>query len=193
VTSGEGTNMPRRFSVLAALCLLGVSSFCFVATQSAVAKHKSSGVAKYKPSVSVKKHKSVAAKKRKQKSHAAKKHKSSVAETEATITIPRPRTPDDKQDCIAAAQAFYAQAGSLSRRTRQTIPQEFERVVSKLDEFCGEEEFEKARISIDWMNTCLQNFTSDQKALFCVRNDSYFCAVDPQSSACITSERRAGN
>jgi hypothetical protein len=186
--SGEGIVMPRRFGVLAALCLLAVSSFCFVAIPSAVAKHKSSVVAKHKPSVAVKKHKS-AAKKKKQKSHAAKNAKSSVAATEATIIIPQPRTPVDKHDCIAAAQAFYAKA----RQTRQTIPQEFERVVSKLDELCGEEEFEKARVSIDWMNTCLQNFTKDQKAAFCVRNESYFCAVDPRSSSCIASDERAGN
>jgi hypothetical protein len=43
----------------------------------------------------------------------------------------------------------------------------------------SKEEFEKARISIDWMNTCLQNL--NYKTEFCSRNGSYFCAVDPQS------------
>jgi hypothetical protein len=99
-----------------------------------------------------------------------------------------PRTPVDKYDCIAVSQAFYEQATSLSSRTKQAIPREFERVVSKLDEFCGEEEFEKARISIDWMDLCLKNFTKDDKSGFCSRNKNYFCAIDPQSDGCLRSQ-----
>ncbi len=56
--------------------------------------------------------------------------------------------------------------------------------MSNLDEFCGEEEFDKARITIDWMNTCLQNFTKDSKLGFCSRTQSYFCAIGPASEAC---------
>jgi hypothetical protein len=177
ISGGGGTIMPRRFSVLAALCLLAVSgSLCFVATQSAVAKNKPSVVAKHKSSVAVKKqkHKSVAAKRNKKNSYTAKKQNSSAAANEGPVPIPQPRTPVDKQDCIAAAQAFYVRAQTLARRTKQTIPQDFVSVISKLDELCGEEEFEKARISINWMNMCLENFTRDQKARFCSRNEGYF-------------------
>jgi short-subunit dehydrogenase involved in D-alanine esterification of teichoic acids len=65
------------------------------------------------------------------------------------------------------------------------FPREFARVAANLDEFCGEENFEKARISIDWMNTCLKNFTKDYKLGFCSRNKNYFCAVYPQSEGCL--------
>jgi hypothetical protein len=76
-------------------------------------------------------------------------------------------------------------SGPLSRRTKQIIPRELARVASNLDE---SEDFEKARISIDWMNTCLKNFTKDYKLGFCSRNRSYFCAIDPQSDGCLQSQ-----
>src|SRR5437867_11190909 len=85
-------------------------------------------------------HKSVAVRK-KQKVSAAKKDEPAVAAKEEPITIPQPRTPIDKQDCIAGAQAFYGKAQALARRTNQTITKEFQQVVSKLDEFCGETSF----------------------------------------------------
>jgi hypothetical protein len=113
------------------------------------------------------------------------RHKSSVAAKQKSVT-PIPRTPVDKNDCVAVSQSFYGQAKTLSRRTKQVIPREFERVASNLDEFCGEEDFEKARISIDWMDTCLQNFTKDYKLGFCSRSKSYFCAIDPQSDGCLS-------
>src|SRR5208337_1212761 len=100
---------------------------------------------------------------------------------EKTITAPTARTPTDKTDCIVLSQAFYGHAKSLARRAKQSIPREFTRVVTNLDEFCGEEDFEKARISIDWMDTCLNNFTKDYNLGFCSRSKSYFCAIDPQS------------
>jgi hypothetical protein len=116
-----------------------------------------------------------------------KKDKSSVAAKEEPIAVPEPRTPVDTQDCIAQAQAFY-RAGATAKRATQSIPQEFERVISTLDKFCGEEEFDKARISLDWMHTCLQNFSKDSTAVYCSRTASYFCAIDAQSDACIISE-----
>ena len=73
----------------------------------------------------------------------------------------------------------------------RSIPDVFIRVVSKLDEFCGEEEFEKARVNIDWMNTCLQNLPSDPKTAACSNGGDQFCAVDPQSKACTAGEKRA--
>jgi hypothetical protein len=177
----------RRSCVLAALCLLVAASSCFVATSSAIAKHRSSVVAKHKP-VDGKKHKSLAAGQTR-KSLLSKKRKLSVAVKEEPLFVLTPRTPADKHDCIATAQAFYARAVALSRRTKQTIPQEFERVISKLDEFCGEEEFEKARISIDWMDACLQNFTN--KTEFC--SSSGHCVEDSKSDACVVEGRAKGN
>jgi hypothetical protein len=105
------------------------------------------------------------------------------------VIIPEPRTPADKHECIAAAQAFYVQAENISRRIKRGIPQEFERVIAKLDELCGEEEFEKARTSIDWMNICLQNLTNNLG--YCTRNEAYFCGIDPESDDCTIGKRRA--
>jgi hypothetical protein len=93
-----------------------------------------------------------------------------------TITAPTARTPTDKADCIALSQAFYGHAKTLARRTKQGIPRGFIGVVTNLDEFCGEEDFDKARISIDWMDTCLENFAKDYDLAFCSRSRSYFCA-----------------
>jgi hypothetical protein len=185
--------MPRSSRMTVALCVLAASgSLCVVATSSVVAKHKPSVVAKHHKSSAVAKHKSSAVAKHKHKSSAVSKHKSSAVSKHKSSVVAKqepvnrtPRTPVDKYDCIAVSQAFYEQVETLSRRTKRAIPQEFERVVSKLDELCGEEEFEKARISIDWMDTCLQNFTKDYELGLCSRNKSYFCAIDPQSDGCL--------
>src|SRR5262249_45257346 len=173
--------MPQVSSVLVALGLIAASSsVCFLATASAAAKHKPSVTAKHKSSeddddnkhksAAVRKKQKISAAKKDKPSVAVKKHKPAVVVKEEPITIPQPRTPVDKQECIAAAQAFYVKAQTLAGRTNQTITKEFQQVVSKLDEFCGEEEFEKARTSLDWMNVCLQNFTKDNRVEFCSRN-----------------------
>src|ERR1700757_2828033 len=94
-------------------------------------------------------------------------------------------TPTSKGDCLAVSETLYRNAERLSKRKKQIIPREFARVAANLDEFCGEENFEKARISIDWTNTCLKNFTKDYKLGFCSRNKNYFCAVYPQSEGCL--------
>jgi hypothetical protein len=186
--------MPRAVCVLVAICLLAGSGFLgFVASSPAIAKQKPTVAAKEKTSGAFKKKQKSVAARAKQPSLAAKSRKPVASAKEEPRLTAQPRTPVDKQDCIAAAQAFYAQAQSLAGRTKQTVPQEFQRVVSQLDEFCGEEEFEKARVSIDWMNLCLQNFTADNKVEFCSRKEEYFCAVDPQSDACVTSEAHANN
>jgi hypothetical protein len=93
--------------------------------------------------------------------------------------------PASQKDCAATSKALDRQAETLSKRTRQIIPREFARVSANLDDYCDEGDFEKARISIDWMNTCLKNFTKDYDLGFCSRNKAYFCAVDPQSGACL--------
>jgi hypothetical protein len=109
--------------------------------------------------------------------------KSSVAVKEQPVAA-TPRTPVDKGDCISLSQALYKQAESASRRSKQSVPKEFKLVASNLDESCGEEDFAKARVSIDWMNTCLQNFSKDTE--FCARNKNYYCAIGPQSESCQT-------
>jgi hypothetical protein len=96
--------------------------------------------------------------------------------------------PTSKRDCIAVSQTLYGKAESLSKRKKQIVPREFARVAADHNEFCGEEDFEKAKISIGWMITCLKNFTKDYKLGFCSRNKNYFCAVYPQSEGCLQSQ-----
>jgi hypothetical protein len=153
--------MLRNIHIAATLCFLASGSLCVFSTSSIAAKHRSvtSG-----------------------------KQRSVTPTTKQKPVIRTDRTPTNKEDCIAAAQALYGQAKTLSRRSKQIIPREFARVVSSLNESCGERDLEKARISIDWMNTCLKNFTKDYKLGFCSRNKSYFCAIDPQSDGCLQSQ-----
>ena len=63
-------------------------------------------------------------------------------------------TPRDKNDCLAVAQTLNEQVKRLSQQTKRGIPREFTRVASDLNRSCGAEEFDKAWISIDWMNGC---------------------------------------
>ena len=101
-----------------------------------------------------------------------------------TRICPTDRTPRNKDVCLAVAQALNEQAKSLSKRTKRAVPPEFTRVASNLDASCGEEDFRKAWISIDWMNGCLNNFTKDAELGFCSRNEGYSCAISPLSDAC---------
>jgi hypothetical protein len=73
--------------------------------------------------------------------------------------VPTDRTPTNRNDCLAVAQALNDKAKTLSKRTKQGLPREFIRVASDLDVSCGEQDFAKAWISIEWMNGCLNNFT----------------------------------
>ena len=93
-------------------------------------------------------------------------------------------TPRNKNECLAVAQVLYRRAEALSKRARQSVPREFKRVASNLDESCGEEDFKKAWISIEWMNGCLNNFTKDAELGFCSINEGYSCALDPRSDTC---------
>ena len=102
--------------------------------------------------------------------------------------VPTDQTPTNKNDCLTVSQILYGRAEALSKRGKQAVPREFTRVASNLDESCGEEDFEKARISIDWMNTCLANYTKDYSLGFCTRDKSYFCAINPRSDACLQSQ-----
>jgi len=174
--------------IAAAFCVLAVSGLlCAVAAPSAFAKSK--------PPVAEKSaggsEKSVVLAAKKKKKSAAKTRRSKVATKSAPVTKPEPRTPSDKQDCIAIAQAFYRDAGSRSRRAKQSIPDGFIRVISKLSELCGEEEFDKAKTSMDWMDACLRDLAGDRKTGACSSDESLLCAVDPQSKACTANGRVA--
>jgi hypothetical protein len=96
--------------------------------------------------------------------------------------------PVNQKECAATSKALNGRAEALSKRTRQIIPRELARVSANFDDYCDGGDFEKARISIDWMNTCLKNFSRSYNLGFCSRNKSYFCAVDPLSDACLQSQ-----
>jgi len=163
---GEPT-MLRRPRTAAALCFVAaLGTLCVFATSSDAAKHRSSGAAK----------------------HRATKQRSVTPAAKPTPTVATDQTPTNKNDCLTVSQILFGRAEALSKRAKQAIPREFTRVVSNLDESCGEEDFEKARISIDWMNTCLTNFAADYTLGFCTRNKSYFCAINPRSDGCLQSQ-----
>jgi hypothetical protein len=162
----------------AAFCVLAMTgSLCAAAAPSAPGKSK--------PPVAQKgasgKENAIVLAKRKKRS-ASKSRKSKVATKSQPLPAPEPRTPTDKHECIAIAQAFYRDAGSRARRAKKSIPDGFIRVVSRLDELCGEEEFDKARISIDWMHTCLEDLSKGQKAGVCSSDDNLVCAVATQNT-----------
>jgi hypothetical protein len=147
----------------AAICFVAAGSLCLLATSSEAAKRSSASA----------KHKSVT------------KQRSGSPTAKQKPDVPTDRTPTNKDVCLAVAQALYGRAASLSKRTKLIIPREFRSVTANLDESCGEEDFEKARISIDWMNTCLANYTTDYSLGFCTRNKTYFCGINPWSEACL--------
>ena len=92
--------------------------------------------------------------------------------------------PTDTQSCLRAGEGLYGRAETLSQQSRTPVPREFARVSANLDEFCESREFDKARISIEWMERCLKNYRKPYKLGFCQRKKAYFCAVDPQSDGC---------
>jgi hypothetical protein len=93
-------------------------------------------------------------------------------------------TPRMKSECLAVAQTLNERAKKLAHQTKREVPREFTRVASDLDHSCGEEDFNKAWISIEWMNGCLNNFTKGYELGFCSRNEGYACAINPRSEAC---------
>jgi hypothetical protein len=101
-----------------------------------------------------------------------------------TLVAAAAHAPASRKDCAATSKALYRQAEARAKRTKEIIPREFDRVSANLDDYCDGGDFQKARISIDWMNTCLKNFTKNYNLGFCSRSKSYFCALDPQSDAC---------
>ena len=160
--------MARSRPMIVMLCVLALSGASYFSATSAVdARHA--------------KHRSL--------KKAAKKTKDKK-DKEVTKEAPTPRTPVDKQECISISQAYYGRAKSVWKGTKQGIPNEFVRVISDLDQFCGEEEFEKARVTMDWMSACMQN-SKDNQLGYCSRSTSYFCALDQQSESCLQVQSEA--
>jgi hypothetical protein len=76
-----------------------VASFCVFATSSIAAKHP------------------------KHRSHTpTAKHRSVTPTAKQNPVISTDRTPTNKNDCIAVAEAVYQQAETLSKRIKQVIP-----------------------------------------------------------------------
>src|SRR5262245_43959510 len=92
--------------------------------------------------------------------------------------------PTDTATCLRTNEELYKQAKRLKERTKLIIPREFARVNAALDDYCKAMEFEKARISIAWMETCIKNWRKPYSQGFCMRSKAYFCAIDPTSDAC---------
>jgi hypothetical protein len=112
------------------------------------------------------------------------KNRSVVVPTAKQGPVRTDLTPRNKNECLAVAQTLNEQAKGLSQQTKQRLPREFTRAGSDLGQSCGAEDFQKAWISIEWMNGCLNNFNKDAELGFCSRNEGYSCALDPQSDAC---------
>ena len=113
------------------------------------------------------------------------KDRSTVVPTPKQGPVRTDLTPRNRNECLAVAQALNEQAKKLSQQTKQGVPREFTRVASNLDHSCGAEDFNKAWISIEWMNGCVKNFTKDAELGFCSRNEGYSCALDPRSDGCV--------
>jgi hypothetical protein len=103
------------------------------------------------------------------------------ASTLAVLSAP---APTDTASCLRINEELYNQAKALHKRTKLIIPREFARVNAALDDYCEAMEFEKARISIAWMETCIKNWRKPYSQGFCMRTKAYFCAIDPASDAC---------
>ena len=112
------------------------------------------------------------------------KDRSTVVPTPKQGPVRTDLTPRNRNECLAVAQALNEQAKKLSQQTKQGVPREFTRVASNLDHSCGAEDFNKAWISIEWMNGCVKNFAKDAELGFCSRNEGYSCALSPRSDAC---------
>ena len=108
------------------------------------------------------------------------KNTSSMVPTAKQGPVRTDLTPRDKNECLAVAQTLYRRAEALSKRARQSVPREFKRVASTLDELCGEEDFKKAWISIEWMNGCLNNFTKDAELGFLLHKRRLLLRTQPR-------------
>ena len=92
--------------------------------------------------------------------------------------------PSDTAACLRTNAALTKQAEGLQKRTRIQIPREFARVSANLEEYCQEKEFDKAHVSIEWMEICIKGYRRPYSEGRCTRSRVYFCAIDPKSDAC---------
>src|SRR5437016_2451023 len=92
--------------------------------------------------------------------------------------------PKETAACQRAAEALNKQAERLEKSTRIRVPREFVRVAANLDDYCEDKEFQKARISLEWMETCIKNYRRPYNLGYCMRSKKYFCAVEPASEGC---------
>jgi hypothetical protein len=113
------------------------------------------------------------------------KNKTIVPRAKQASSVRTDLTPRNKNDCVAISNALNAKVKTLSTTTRQVVPGEFTRVTSDLRQSCNRGDFDKAWISIEWMNGCLDNFTKDPDLGFCSRNEGYSCAVNPNTEDCM--------
>src|SRR3979411_2873565 len=112
------------------------------------------------------------------------KKPSPVVPTPKQAPVRTDLTPRNKNECLAVAQTLNEQSKKLSQQTKG-IPREFTRVASGLNQSCSTEDFDRAWISIEWMNGCLNNFAKDTELGFCSRNEGYSCALSPRSDGCV--------
>jgi len=104
-----------------------------------------------------------------------------VAAAQPVVT----EVPTDPDACSKLNQQLYAWAEAQEKRDRKlVIPREFARVSANFDDFCTDKDFAKAQIALDWMNNCIKNYRKPYSLGFCQRNETYFCAVMPDSDAC---------
>ena len=92
--------------------------------------------------------------------------------------------PRSKTDCFAVAKTLNERAKTTSKRNK-LVPRELVRVAADLVRSCNEEDFDKAWISIEWINGCLNNFAKNDELGFCSKNEGYLCAIYPASETCV--------
>jgi hypothetical protein len=111
-----------------------------------------------------------------------------VAMTSSAVAQPATKSavvPTDTESCIKTNEKLYAWAeGQQKKDKKRIIPREFARVSANLEDYCNDKEFEKARISIDWMNVCIENYRKPYSLGFCQRTRKYSCAIDPEDDGC---------
>ena len=94
------------------------------------------------------------------------------------------RSPTNKDECLKVSEDLYAGAARAGKRTHIVVPREFFRVASNLDDFCEQGDFQKAAVSIEWMETCIRNLRKKYSEGFCRRTKRYFCATFPELEGC---------
>jgi len=111
-----------------------------------------------------------------------------VASSRLLLSLPAAaQAQKDTNACLRTSNALYKQAEELHKKRHWEFPREFGHIASNLDGYCRDKEFKKAAVSIEWMNTCLRNYDKPSNLGYCIPNKKYFCAIDPASDACVSS------